>query len=287
MSWYRGFRFESPGPRRATGGIKAQSKRGSFGQSWWAKRWVAVLEGFYVGGRLQRGRSYARGGQVLSIEITKGQVHSKVQGSQPQPYAVTIAVTQLSNADWQALAEQFNAKPVFAAKLLNGEMPDELETLFQERQLSLFPQRLDDLETSCNCPDYSNPCKHIAAVYYLLAEEFDRDPFLLFRLRGIERQELVKLLDVAPAAAEPALEAPPTWDPEPLPADPEVFWGPPPESTTQPLPVSAPPVHAALPKRLGNFPFWRGEEAFLEALEAQYRQASAEARRRREEDPTN
>jgi len=63
--------------------------------------------------------------------------------------------------------------------------------------LSLFPQKQRDLKTNCSCPDWSNPCKHIAAVYYLLGEEFDRDPFLIFRLRGIAREDFVKLLSKA------------------------------------------------------------------------------------------
>src|SRR5438094_873916 len=78
---YRRFVYK---PRiKAKGGIKAQSKRGSFGETWWAKRWIAVLESFNIGARLSRGRSYARSGQVLSIDIAKGEIKSKVQGSSP------------------------------------------------------------------------------------------------------------------------------------------------------------------------------------------------------------
>jgi uncharacterized Zn finger protein len=273
---YRDF-YPRSRPRAAKGGIKAQSKKGQFGATWWAKRWIAVLESFDIGARLQRGRSYARRGQVLSIDVGEGSVTAKVQGSRPTPYEVSIQVHVLPAGDWDTLLQALAGQALFSAKLLAGEMPQDIEQVFKDAGLSLFPARLDDLETSCSCPDYSNPCKHIAAVYYLLGEEFDRDPFLLFRLRGLGREELVRRLGAAspgdaasPEAAAPAAPAPA----QPLPAEPAAFW------SAGALPddlfgdVQAPPMSAAWPKRLGNFPFWRGNERFLEALEPAYRRAS-------------
>src|SRR5215510_12277608 len=116
-------RFPRSQPRAAKGGIKAQTKRGQFGQSWWAKRWIAVLESFDLGARLQRGRSYARGGQVLSVDISKSTVKSKVQGSRPTPYTVTMTMKELTASDWQKLATALAGQALFAAKLLAGEMP--------------------------------------------------------------------------------------------------------------------------------------------------------------------
>ncbi len=260
----------------AKGGIKAQSKRGAFGESWWAKRWIATLESFNIGARLGRGRSYARSGQVLSIDIDKGVVKSKVQGSYPQPYSITIKVKTLSDADWKRLADALSTQALFAAKLLAGEMPQEIEQVFAGAKLSLFPERRGDLQTNCSCPDSSNPCKHIAAVYYLLGEEFDRDPFLIFKLRGITREEFAKILGATGAAKmeiEPVEEAV-ALPPEPLATDAAAFW------SGGKLPddffgeVRLPPVPAALPKRLGNFPFWRGKERFLDAIAPVYAQAS-------------
>src|SRR4051794_33238709 len=193
--WYRDFYPRRPKRRKVQGGIKAQSKRGRFGQSWWAKRWIEVLESFDIGARLGRGRTYARGGQVLSIEVGKGEVQAKVQGSRPKPYAVSIEVKVLSAEDWGRLVGALSGEALFVAKLLAGEMPQDIEKVFQEAGLSLFPQKLRDLKTDCSCPDDSNPCKHIAAVYYLLGEEFDRDPFLLFKLRGLDRDELMDRLN--------------------------------------------------------------------------------------------
>jgi uncharacterized Zn finger protein len=274
MWWYRTY-FPRSRPRAVKGGIKAQSKSGAFGSSWWAKRWIAILESFRIGARLQRGRSYARGGQVRSIEIAKGSVTAKVQGSRPRPYDVQIGVKPLTTKDWQRLVEALDGQALFAAKLLAGEMPHEIETVFENVGLSLFPKMLNDLETSCSCPDYSNPCKHIAAVYYLLGEEFDRDPFLMFKLRGLGREELLQQLDAASAIDESgrrkAVDEP---APEPLTADVKSYWSRGDLAADFFAPVELPPISAALPKRLGAFPFWRGNERFLEAMELVYRQAS-------------
>ncbi len=266
-------RFPKSKPRAAKGGIKAQSKRGQFGATWWAKRWIAVLESFDIGARLSRGRSYARKGQVLSIDVDKGKVKAKVQGSRPQPYEVAIQVELLSTADWKKLINALSGQAIFVAKLLAGEMPQDIEQVFKEVDLSLFPRKSGDLKTSCSCPDYSNPCKHIAAVYYLLGEEFDRDPFLLFRLRGLGREELCsKLNEAGTTAAAPAEEVRPAA--EPLPVDAKAFWNgcPLPEDLFRD--VKAPPVSAALLQRLGGFPFWRGQGPFLDSLKPVYRAAS-------------
>ena len=261
-------------PRQAKGGIKSRSKRGAFGESWWAKRWIAVLESFDIGARLGRGRSYARRGQVLDVEVGKGTVSARVQGSRVRPYKVEIRVTTLSQAAWEKLAKVLSEQVIFAARLLTGDMPENIEEAFEKAGLSLFPSRQGDLRTSCSCPDWSNPCKHIAAVYYLLGEEFDRDPFLIFKLRGMAREELVGLVGKTTSTPLPEHEAAVSFPPEPLPAEPDAFWGASETEEDVVGEVHPPSVAAALPKRLGSFPFWRGEEDFLPALEAIYRQAS-------------
>lgn len=281
-----GFSFPPSIPRSIKGGIKAQSKQGAFGQSWWAKRWIQVLEGFNIGARLGRGRSYARKGQVSAITIDKGCIKAAVQGSRPKPYNVTITVKGMATAGWKKLIQVISGQALFAAKLLAGTMPPDIEDTFKKAGLSLFPTHLKDLQTECSCPDWSNPCKHIAAVYYLMGEEFDRDPFLIFKLRGLSREEFVRLLGeqsppqkmnksrtkpTTPTKQEKQETAPPS---EPLPVEPDVFWG---DSVIDEGilgDVRLPAVTAALPKRLGNFPFWRGEERFLDAIEPIYAAAS-------------
>src|SRR5436305_12674021 len=116
--WYRDFYFKRSKPRAAKGGIRAQSKRGRFGSTWWGKRWVQVLESFDIGARLQRGRSYARGGQVLLIDIDKGEVQAKVQGSMPKPYDVSIQLQVLTAKDWAKVTKALAGKALFVAKLL-------------------------------------------------------------------------------------------------------------------------------------------------------------------------
>ncbi len=286
MAWWREYGYFPPSrPRAAKGGIKAQSRGGRFGESWWARRWIAVLEGFDIGARLQRGRSYARRGQVLSITIAKGRVVAKVQGSRPTPYQVQIKVAALSRSDWKRVAEILGAKALFVAKLLAGEMPQDIEEAFQAADLSLFPGRSEDLETECSCPDWSNPCKHIAAVYYLLGEEFHRDPFLIFRLRGMERDELLSLIGGRPPRGPKGKGSRTTPAPieavgispspgVPLPTEASAFWGKESREADSFGEVHIPSAPAALVRRLGSFPFWRGDEPFLPAMERIYREAS-------------
>src|SRR5438477_54859 len=125
--WYDREFYPRSRPRQARGGIKSQSKRGQFGQSWWAQRWIAVLESFDIGARLQRGRSYARGGQVLAIDVATGKVTAQVQGSRPKPYAIRIEVKTLPEEDWARLVQALCDQALYTAKLLAGEMPQDIE----------------------------------------------------------------------------------------------------------------------------------------------------------------
>ena len=191
---YPGY-FSSSGPLAVKGGgIKAKSTQGAIGATWWSKRWIGVLESFGMGNRLTRGRTYARKGQVASLEIGVGQVQAKVQGSQPQPYRVMIKLKPLSDLNWDKITSAMAQQAIFAAKLLAGEMPQNIEEAFGAANVSLMLVSERDLETSCTCPDWANPCKHIAAVYYLLAENFDADPFLIFKLRGRTKEQIVATL---------------------------------------------------------------------------------------------
>ena len=263
-------------PRAARGGIKAQSRRGDFAQNWWAQRWIDVLDGFDVGPRIARARSYARRGQVLAIDIGNGEVTARVQGSRPQPYRVSIRVARLRPGDWRKVAATLGERPVFAASLIAGRMPERIEDVFVEAGLSLFPAASDDLRTACSCPDWANPCKHIAAVYLLLGEEFDRDPFLLFRLRGMDRDELLALTGLR-LASPATVTAPPATPAEPLAPDVDAFWGPAHEHDPAGAEGAArlPAANAVIARRLGNFPFWAGQDAFLPTMESVYGKAAS------------
>lgn len=246
-------------PREASGGIKARVQRGAATSNWWSKRWLQALNRLIDPGRLQRGRSYARKGQVLTLdEAEDGLVTASVQGSQPRPYKVTIRLRPLTDEQWQRVINALASQAAFAAHLLAGTMPEDIEQAFAAAGVSLFPDRDADLETDCSCPDFANPCKHIAAVYYLLADRFDEDPFMIFRLRGRTQDEVLaelRRLRTPEGSAPPDHEAETPEAPLPLDSDPSRFWalGLPLDSIA--LQLTPPVVELPLLKRLGDPPF--------------------------------
>jgi uncharacterized Zn finger protein len=276
-------------PRRPADGIRAKTGRGQqFGQTWWAGKWLAALQRLVDPGRLSRGRSYARSGQVLNIDIKPGHVSARVQGSRPQPYRVSIEIEPLDEKQWERVTEAMAAQALFAAKLLAGEMPPNIEDAFAAAGVSLFPTRQDDLVTECSCPDWANPCKHVAAVYYLLGERFDEDPFLLFELRGRTKAQIVPALHARRTTIEPvptsrrkvSVAKAPNKSPResaPLAASLEHFWDPGTDLETLRFVITAPEVEAAPVKRLGEPAFWSGKPDFTTRLSEAYRTVTAAA----------
>jgi uncharacterized Zn finger protein len=189
---------------RVEGGLRAQTERGRIGESWWSKRFLAVLESFALGSRLTRGRSYARAGQVLSLEISPGLVSSAVQGSRPEPYKVSIKLAPLPDKVWSAVETALAEQAIFTARLLAGEMPAQIEEVFAAAGAPLFPSSVRQLNMSCSCPDPMVPCKHIAATFYLLAEAFDADPFQILHWRGRDRETLLAPLRTTVVSVAPA-----------------------------------------------------------------------------------
>ena len=185
------FDFEPSRPIETGEGLKARSQRGQFGKNWWATRWIGAMERLVDPGRLTRGRSYARKGQVLSIEEKGRGVEAWVLGSRPKPYKVTLWLEHLDGRLWEQVLDALSQQALFAAQLLAGEMPGDIERVFEQAGASLFPTRPGDLSTHCSCPDYANPCKHVAATHYILGERFDEDPFLLFRMRGRSQEQVM------------------------------------------------------------------------------------------------
>lgn len=252
-----GYGYYEARPRLPADGIRAKSKSGAFGASWWAKRWIGVLESFNFGNRLTRGRTYARGGAVLNIDVSVGRVRSKVQGSRPRPYAVEIGIQPLSDTQWQQAIIAMSEQAIFAAQLLAGEMPHEIEQAFAAANVALFPQKSSELITSCSCPDYANPCKHIAAVYYLLGERFDEDPFLIFELRGRNKAAIMTALRELRAGSAPAQPEGVASVPAPAPALADLlacYDEPDPALTQISAQIAAPVVEAAILKRYGAAP---------------------------------
>ena len=272
-SSYWGY-FPKSTPIPVEDGIKARTKRGQFGKNWWARRWIAVLQTFGWSNRLQRGRTYARKGQVMNIDVRPGQVNARVQGSRRRPYNVCIEIAPLSDKQWERAIDTLAGQALFAAQLLAGEMPPEIEQVFKAAGVSLFPTS-DDVGMNCSCPDWAVPCKHIAAVYYLLGEEFDRDPFLLFTLRGRTREQVMEALRARRAAdafsvEEAAPEEEPKPKAEPLEADLSRFWELQEGLGTFRVTIAPPGIETALLKRLGPPSFSRRPGAFIGTLTLAY-----------------
>lgn len=286
--YYDGWNYYRPSqPIRVEGGLKTRSERGEIGSTWWSKRWIGVLESFGMGTRLTRGRSYARQGQVVSIDVEPGIVTAKVQGSQPRPYKVKIQLQPLSDHDWEQVLDAMASQAIFAARLLAGEMPTDIEDAFRAVHLSLFPTRGSDLVTDCSCPDWANPCKHIAAVYYILADRFDEDPFLIFKLRGRTKEQIIQALRQRRTAALPAEEMVPVAGEEAAQAgegelmeeDLNTFWQEAVQLDDFPVNPYASRVDKAVLKRLGAAPF-RVEGQPLEAMLAKAYDAVDEVMKR-------
>src|SRR6266566_4548520 len=169
-----------------------------FSRTWWGQRFIAALEEFTDQARLGRGRSYASGGRIIESTLSKGTVTAKVRGSinpyfgvyKEPVYKTTITIKAITAADWTKVIRQIASRADLVTKLLMNEMPDTIEDAFSELGLYLLPHSERDFVTSCSCPDWANPCKHIAGVYYLLASALDHDPFLMFELRGLSRDDL-------------------------------------------------------------------------------------------------
>ena len=251
-----------------------------FGASWWARRWIEALGPIGWRERLNRGRAYARGGRVVDVEIAPGVARARVHGSRRPSYRVTIALEPFDELTWARVYGVIAGRALFAAKLLAGDLPPEVVDLCESVGAPLFPRREGELRADCSCPDWVNPCKHIVALCYVLAAEFDRDPFLLFRLRGRTREELIGGLRARRGVAtpEPAEPSAPEETPDPLDPDPTRFWTIGPELARLEIEIGPPEIPGAVLKRLGRPPGWGGQDELFAGLELLYRTASASVR---------
>jgi uncharacterized Zn finger protein len=265
-----------------------------FSRTWWGDRFIQALEAFTDDNRLKRGRSYANGGKVKSFEIELNKITAKVKGSvnpyfgvyKEPTYNITIEITPISNTRWSQIIPKLSSKASIVSRLLLNEVPENIEDTFSALGLHLLPHSSKDFQTKCSCPDYANPCKHIAGVYYLVASQLDNNPFLLFELRGLSKAELQSKLAESPLgkalseelnAKEISLDSSTSLytklEKQSLSQmpNPREFWLgtkrlP---STIEVAPISS--VSAILIKKQGDFPdFWHNDASFIETMEELY-----------------
>ncbi len=291
------FRYKKPRETRC--GIKSRTARGhAYGANWWSRRWITVIEQCIDAPRISRGKSYARRGQVVSIDIEPGLVTAFVQGTRKTPYQIRLGFETVTQEARELILFRFRERAAYAAQLLSGEMPGEIERIFRESGTPLFPNKNTLRRFKCSCPDDATPCKHIIAVLLILGEELEDDPFILLRLRGLDKESLINLL---------TLESPRDDGPLPIDEDDEPWtFGEEPESITGGAETQEDAEQAAVfdePPRPGedwyaagdfafeqpeadrsrraaaldimnDFPFWRGEHPFRQTLAPCYEQAA-------------
>jgi uncharacterized Zn finger protein len=267
-----------------------------FSRTWWGQRFIEALEQFTDPARLGRGRSYASNGRILDYKLANGTVTARVRGSinpyfgvYKEPiYKTSITIKAISSTDWKKAIRHIASRADLVTKLLMNEMPDTIEDSFSGLDLHLLPHSERDFVTDCSCPDWANPCKHIAGVYYLLASALDRDPFLMFELRGLSRDDLHTELARSPlgqilSSALKSDDTPPTVEPvasyytrpakqpDAVAASHKEFWTgtkrlPAPQTTT-----SQASVPALLIKKQGDYPpFWHKDVSFISVMEQLY-----------------
>jgi uncharacterized Zn finger protein len=264
-------KYASRSPLNVRGGIRAQNPYVGNLRVWWSRRWTEVLENFRLGARLGRGRNYAVSGQVSSLAIQPGLVVATVQGSSKEPYESSIRFRMVEGEAKVRLIQALKQRPLVVARLLISDLPFEVEVLFKAEGSPLFPKRENDITSRCNCPDYANPCKHLAAVYYLLGEAITKNPLLLLELRGITRAEL--LGDAAEPESDEQEEVP-SGEVGEVPLTREGFYGVPQAEFNDYGPAIKSVTSAPLIYRLGPLPFWRGQERFTDTLEHLYARAA-------------
>lgn len=255
------------------------------GTTWWGQRWVEALDRMSAeyANRLGRGRTYARAGRTHDLVVKAGAVTAKVTGSRPAPYKVTIKLKAFSDAQWEKVIVAMGAKAQFSSELLTGEMPKDIDDVFREAGISLFPNKESDLVTECSCPDWANPCKHVAATHYVLGEAFDRDPFLLFELRGRSKRNVLDALRSARAGGaidDDAHESVPNASTVTLEGVDSTNY----DKPREPLPAlhlsfDEPAVHGAVLQQLGTPAVWTATASPADLLTPVLRATAAKARR--------
>jgi uncharacterized Zn finger protein len=265
-----------------------------FSRTWWGDRFIQALEAFTDDNRLKRGRSYASGGKVKTFEIDLNKITAKVRGSvnpyfgvyKEPTYNIEIQITPIAKTRWNEAIQQLSSKASIISRLLLNEVPENIEDTFSNLGLHLLPHSSKDFKTKCSCPDYANPCKHIAGVYYLVASQLDNNPWLLFELRGLSKAELQAKLADSPLGKALSEELNTKEIPlelsnslytklekqslNQMPNAREFWLGT--KRLPQTIEVATPgSICAILIKKQGDFPdFWHNDASFIETMEELY-----------------
>lgn len=180
-------------PRKVKDGLKVENNFEE--KNWWAKKWINDIESLESGNRFKQGRHFAKQGQVIYTKIQKGFVIAKVQDSRLKPYTIRIEVNLIPENTWAKIIEELVSKAYYVAKLLSNELPKDINDIFKKYDVALIPEvRGGDLRAACNCSDWANPCKHTAAVLYILGEQFEEEPLFYFKLRGKTKVEILTII---------------------------------------------------------------------------------------------
>lgn len=173
--------------------------------TWWSRRWLRMLErtGAGFAQRLERGRYFARKGVVQDVVVEPGRVAARVRDSRTHPYGVEVTVPPFSDETWERATEALSGELRFTARLLTGELPEDIDDALAPAGVSLFPAP-DEVTATCTCAETRMPCKHLAALHYTFAAELDRDPFLLLQLRGRDRDTVLAGIRSARSGGAPS-----------------------------------------------------------------------------------
>jgi uncharacterized Zn finger protein len=259
----------------------------------WSERWLALLNQLGYEPHLRRGRSYARRGQVKALEVQMGRITAQVDDRDLGLCEIEILTNRLTDAQWQQVMDALSRQAIYVAQLLAGDMPTNIDELFQQAGVNLLPGGHYDMEIRCNqCQSSGQPCKHTAAVLYLLGQMLDDDPWLLFRLRGRDRQQVLQALrqrrsdneDTLPAAAGQQTQHPTIGSlgnaadqSMPLSAQLESFWGSSKKLSNLHHHIAPPTIKLALLRRLGHPPFPTDSLDAYEQLARTYHHVTEEA----------
>lgn len=211
MNWY-GFReyvSVAERSRRAEKGIATLVRDGlvleppaklksrmKIATSFWGRAWCLHLESYSdFENRLPRGRTYVRNGSVRHLSIAPGRIEALVMGS--ELYKEKIRIDPLPAEKWEAVRRKCTGRIGSLIELLQGKISEEIMAIVTDRDTGLFPSP-KEIHLDCDCPDYADLCKHLAAVLYGVGAKLDTAPELLFKLRGVDHMELIS----APEAVE-------------------------------------------------------------------------------------